>query len=322
MACACGTASVEARRRTHIAVLTVSSMVCGGMVAAIGPSIDSFAATTGLDQATIGLAIMHNRIAKLVGLGLWTVYANALQRGGGFGLKPRTLMAGCMLVTSLLSLAIAHIHSSVVLRASLAAFGLCYGIVDSASLQLAMWSSDSVEKSRLSVATVSAAYPNPSPSSNPSPNSNPSPHPSPSPSPSSSPNPSQVSAGFTVGATVAPIVVAAALKRGGTAHPGFSFLALVGTLGMVLFLCAPPLPTGPTRQAALTAPDGSPGAACGKGGKGERRELLGGDEEEEEEEEEEEDDDDAGDPVVAAVVATGALRFLDVGAAFLFAGAE
>ena len=51
-------------------------------------------------------------------------------------------------------------------------------------------------------------------------------------------------------------------------------------------------------------------------------EAVDDDEEEEEEEEEEEDDDDAGDPVVAAVVATGALRFLDVGAAFLFAGAE
>ena len=162
MRCGGGTASVEARRRTHIAVLTISSMVCGGMVAAIGPSIDSFAYATGLDQASIGLAIMHNRIAKLVGLGLWTVYANALQRGGGFGLRPRTLMAGCMLVTSLLSLAIAHIHwSHLVLRASLAAFGMCYGIVDSASLQLAIWSSDSIEKSRLSVATVSARSPPP-----------------------------------------------------------------------------------------------------------------------------------------------------------------
>ena len=199
-------------------------MVCGGMVAAIGPSIDSFASSTGLDEATIGLAIMHNRAAKLVGLGLWTVYANALQRGGGFGLEPRTLMAGCMLATSLLSLAIAHIHSSVVLRVSLAVFGLCYGIVDSASLQLAMWSSDSLDKSRLSVATVSA--------------------------------------GFTVGATVAPVVVAVALKMGGTAHPGFSFLALIGALGMLGFLCAPPLPTGPKT--------------------GERCELLGGDAEEEE----------------------------------------
>ena len=162
MRCGGGTASVEARRRTHIAVLTISSMVCGGMVAAIGPSIDSFAYATGLDQASIGLAIMHNRIAKLVGLGLWTVYANALQRGGGFGLRPRTLMAGCMLLTSLLSLAIAHIHwSHLVLRASLAAFGMCYGIVDSASLQLAIWSSDSIEKSRLSVATVSARSPPP-----------------------------------------------------------------------------------------------------------------------------------------------------------------
>ena len=51
-------------------------------------------------------------------------------------------------------------------------------------------------------------------------------------------------------------------------------------------------------------------------------ELEAVDDNDEEEEEEEEDDDDAGDPVVAAVVATGALRFLDVGAAFLFAGAE
>ena len=256
MACACGTASVEARRRTHIAVLTVSSMVCGGMVAAIGPSIDSFAATTGLDQATIGLAIMHNRIAKLIGLGLWTVYANALQRGGGFGLTPRTLMAGCMLATSLLSLAIAHIHSSLVLRASLAAFGLCYGIVDSASLQLAMWSSDSIEKSRLSVATVSAAYPNPSPDHSLTPD--PSPNPNPSSSPSPSPNPRQVSAGFTVGATVAPIVVAAALKMGGTAHPGFSFLSLVGALGMPCPSNPNPNPNpnpnqAPTRRSCGTA---------------------------------------------------------------------
>jgi len=46
------------------------------------------------------------------------------------------------------------------------------------------------------------------------------------------------------------------------------------------------------------------------------------DDEEEDDEEEEDDDDDADDPVAAAVVAAGALRFLDVGAAFLFAGAE
>ena len=59
---------------------------------------------------------------------------------------------------------------------------------------------------------------------------------------------------------------------------------------MVLFLCAPPLPTGPMRQAVLMAADGAPGASpCGKGGKGERRELLGEDDEEEEEEEEEEE---------------------------------
>ena len=85
-----------------------------------------------------------------------------------------------------------------------------------------------------------------------------------------------MSAGFTLGATVSPIVVAAALKMGGTAHPGFSFLAVVGALGFAGFLCAPPLPTGPMRHAAL--PDGSPGAGGvggGKGGKGERRELLG-----------------------------------------------
>ena len=235
--------AVEARRRTHVAVLTVSSMVCGGMVAAIGPSIDSFSVSTGLDEAGIGLAIMHNRIAKLIGLGLWTLYANALQRGGGYGLKPRTLMAGCMLATSMLSLAIAHVHSSVVLRASLAIFGVCYGIVDSASLQLAIWSSDSLDKSRLSVATVSA--------------------------------------GFTVGATVAPIVVAAALKMGGSAHPGFTFLALLGALGMALFLGAPPLPTGPMRQAALV--EGSKGVAdLDADGKGERRGLLGGEAEAEE----------------------------------------
>ena len=30
----------------------------------------------------LGMAIMHNRITKLIGLGLWTIYANALQRGG------------------------------------------------------------------------------------------------------------------------------------------------------------------------------------------------------------------------------------------------
>lgn len=201
------------RRLTIIVPLTASSLVCGGMVAAIGPSIDSFVASTGMDEATLGMAIMHNRITKLIGLGLWTVYANALQRGGGFGLKPRSLMAACMLATALLSLAIAHIHSSFVLRVSLAIFGLCYGIVDSASLQLAMWSSNSLDTSRLSVATVSA--------------------------------------GFTVGATVAPMVVATALKMGGSAHAGFEFLACVGFLGMALFLCSPPLPTGPTRQAAL-----------------------------------------------------------------------
>ena len=186
------------RRLTIIVPLTASSLVCGGMVAAIGPSIDSFVASTGMDEATLGMAIMHNRITKLIGLGLWTVYANALQRGGGFGLKPRSLMAACMLATALLSLAIAHIHSSFVLRVSLAIFGLCYGIVDSASLQLAMWSSNSLDTSRLSVATVSA--------------------------------------GFTVGATVAPMVVATALKMGGSAHAGFEFLACVGFLGMALFL--------------------------------------------------------------------------------------
>ena len=42
-----------------------------------------------------------------------------------------------------------------------------------------------------------------------------------------------MSAGFTLGATVSPIVVAAALKMGGTAHPGFSFLAVVGALHLI-----------------------------------------------------------------------------------------
>ena len=72
-----------------VALLTATAACGGGMVAAIGPSIEAFARSTGLDPSQLGTAVMAGRLAKMVGLLAWTVYAQALQQGQGRVPPPR-----------------------------------------------------------------------------------------------------------------------------------------------------------------------------------------------------------------------------------------
>ena len=120
-----------------------------------------------------------------MGVAAWTVVARAHQRGD-HRISSGALMAGCMAASAALALAIAHLRSSgPALQASLTLFGFVYGVTDTAAMQLSLWAAGgaSARDQRTAVSTVSA--------------------------------------GFTVGAVMMPVLTATSLAFGGDAYASF-----------------------------------------------------------------------------------------------------
>ena len=74
----------------QVHAFTLGNTLNGGLVGALGPSISTFQASTGLTHGELARTIMLNRLAKLFGTFVWAYYADRLQRGET-GLR----LAGC-----------------------------------------------------------------------------------------------------------------------------------------------------------------------------------------------------------------------------------
>ena len=199
--------------RSQVLLYTATNAIGGGIVAAIGPSIEEFARTTGMNESQLGSAVMLNRGVKMLGLLVWTAYAQALQTGSA-RVPPRAVMAATMLLTMCAALFLAHVASTsaLMLRLSLALFGLCYGLFDAGSMQLALWCSDTPDSKRTALAAVSA--------------------------------------GYGTAATLAPTLIAISLRLGGSAYHCFDALAVLSALVCTCYLCAKPLPIARRRVAS------------------------------------------------------------------------
>lgn len=155
----------------------------GGMIGAFGPSLQMLERATGLTEYEVGKFVMQNRVSKLVGTLAWCGYAKLVQDerrlGRMRGKLTHQLMACMLATTALFSLVIGNLASSgTALQFSLICWGFVYGVTDSGvtSLTLWRWAHDD-RRRRFDVALLNS--------------------------------------GFTVGALITPVLVAASLRYGG-----------------------------------------------------------------------------------------------------------
>ncbi len=167
---------------------------------------------------------MLNRLVKIAGVLAWTTYANRVQ-GHSCHVQPRTVMATVLLCTCGVSLALAHAPKSAgSLRVLLMLFGFAYGIFDQGSMQLALWYSETSANKRTAMAAVST--------------------------------------GYGLGAILTPLLVAVALKVGGSAYTAFDGLAVLAALVSLLHVFLTP-PVSPVRYSPVL--EGGPVGAAEAG---------------------------------------------------------
>ena len=191
-------------RSDSTSLFVFGNSVNGGLVGAVGPSLHGLAESTGLRSAALGRLVMLNRASKLLGTLAWAEYAKHLQRCHGSGttsqLPPQVLLAVCMAVSSLASLAIGLMRkSSSALHIAFCLSGFAYGLSDSGMTLLTMWALPEPKRQRTAVAALNA--------------------------------------GFTVGAVLTPAIVASSLMRGQSCYPCFYCIAAVAALASWAFAC-------------------------------------------------------------------------------------
>ena len=183
-----------AKRQTLI--LSLSTAVNGGLVGSVGPCLHAMQASTGLDPEMLGRSVLFNRLLKLLGTLVCTVYMRSLQREQLFRFPPHWVLATCMGIASVACTGIYGMRSNAaVLQFALMICGLIYGFTDTAVTQLTLWSVTDPREQRTHVAILNA--------------------------------------GFTLGAVIAPAVVAASLTAGGSAYICFIVLASLAALAAV-----------------------------------------------------------------------------------------
>eukprot|EP00316_Scyphosphaera_apsteinii_P011899 CAMPEP_0119339256 /NCGR_PEP_ID=MMETSP1333-20130426/97897_1 /TAXON_ID=418940 /ORGANISM="Scyphosphaera apsteinii, Strain RCC1455" /LENGTH=440 /DNA_ID=CAMNT_0007350749 /DNA_START=226 /DNA_END=1548 /DNA_ORIENTATION=+ len=157
---------------------------------------------TGLSSAALGRAVFINRCSKLLGTFFWTAYARTLQEDRDVMLPPRIVLCSCLLVSAACALAIASPvvrGSALVLQTSLALFGISYGFTDPGFTLLTIWKlHDSARQQRTHVAYLNA--------------------------------------GYTLGALMAPALLAVSLSTGGSCY--FCFYALAALACAAAFCLA------------------------------------------------------------------------------------
>uniref|UniRef100_A0A7S3B538 Major facilitator superfamily (MFS) profile domain-containing protein n=1 Tax=Haptolina ericina TaxID=156174 RepID=A0A7S3B538_9EUKA len=168
----------------------------GGLVGALGPSLESFERATGLSEAAMGRLVMQNRIAKVIGVGIWTIYMKRF--GTRSWLRPHWVIGMAVLCVAISNAVIAHMQNFVVaIRCALIVAGLSYGISDSGTVQLTLYRwNHSDRHQRTAVAVLNMA--------------------------------------FTVGALATPILVALSLRLYGHSHLAFDAITVVALIEAVL----------------------------------------------------------------------------------------
>ena len=215
--------SRERPKLRQVHAFTLGNTVNGGLVGALGPSVSTFQASTGLSHSALARTFCLNRLAKFAGTFIWASYANRLQQGQAGWLSPRVVLCAVMAVEVVCSLLIVSVRTSALaLQLALAVFGMCYGLADSGFDLLTVWSeTDDPKTTRTHVAMLNA--------------------------------------GFTAGAVLTPAVVSAALPLGGTCYACFFVLALLSSLAALGMAACDMLPGGapppPSRKEACTAAD-------------------------------------------------------------------
>ena len=183
----------------------------GGMIGAFGPSLQMLERATGLTEYEVGKFVMQNRLSKLAGTIAWCLYAGYLQGEQQRGRTDRgklthQLMVLLMGATAVFSLIIGNLASRSGLQMSLICWGFVYGLGDSGvtSLTLWRWAHDD-RRRRFDVALLNS--------------------------------------GFTVGALITPVLVAASLRYGGGRWT-FDVIAAaaVGVCAMLPMLPDAPMP--------------------------------------------------------------------------------
>ena len=199
----------------------------GAMVGALGPSLSQIAKATGLHDDQLGRFVLQNRLCKLAGTLVWCGYARHLQRPRAVG-RPHAVFAGLLLLTAASAVCIARATTPFAVQFGLVSWGLAYGITDSGvtSLTVWRWVNDN-RRRRVDLALLNS--------------------------------------GFTVGAMLAPILVAASLRSHARGW-AFDAVAVVCCLVSAAFYFQPDvaIPTFPEQDPSRQRP--SAAAADGGGG--------------------------------------------------------
>lgn len=211
-------------------LFSIANSINGGLVGAVGPSLLTLKDHTGLSDAALGRLVLVNRLAKLGGTALWTLYARSLEANGHRNKTefpaPKVLLSLCLLTAAACALSIASpaLRSSPkALQVALAIFGVTYGITDPAFTMLTIWSlHSSPTQQRTHIGYLNA--------------------------------------GYTLGALATPAIVAIALSFGGDCYA--CFYALAAASGLASFALA----LSPAASHEATLPPPPPAASAGVDG--------------------------------------------------------
>lgn len=217
-------------------LFSIANAVNGGLVGAVGPSLPAFQMSTGLGAAGLGRLVLINRLSKLVGTFAWTAYAKQLMNRGTAVPSPRLLLCVCMLMASASAAVIASPalrESKLALQCALGFFGVSYGFTDPGFTLLTIWSlQDSARRQRSHVGYLNA--------------------------------------GYTLGALVTPLIVAALLAWGdGGCYPVFYVISAVAALAGVALMASPVashagVSPPPAAEKTASTPEGTPLQAKGR----------------------------------------------------------
>jgi len=150
------------------------SAINGSLIGALGPSLAMISRNTGLNDGALGRYVLQNRLCKFAGTLIWCAYSHQLQRRGTPG-RPHALFSVLMLVSGLSAVVIGTATDPFMLQLGLLSWGIAYGVTDSGITSLTVWRWEhESRRRRFDLALINA--------------------------------------GFTVGALLAPTMLAASLK--------------------------------------------------------------------------------------------------------------
>ena len=192
--------------------------VNGAIVAALGPSVEALERATGLGDRAIGNCVLQNRLAKLAGATLFGWYAQrasrsrgreayterldgTLERAPAASWRPHAILAAMMVLSAACSGALAFAALGALgLQLTFVLSGLSYGVSDTGASMLTLWRwAPDVRMQRVDIAMLNA--------------------------------------GFTIGASVSPALVALSLRLGDHRRT-FQLLGLAACVEAALLPCA------------------------------------------------------------------------------------